>query len=248
MFHVVIFVPYFMGERSRDEARLGGGEVVEPALSEGTQQDLMSVLYAELAKRVAAAPTPRVQAGDCVSTLGVVAGLQRRGLDLEMVWLDAHGDFNTWETTPSGFLGGMPLAMMVGLGEQTIVEAIGVRPLRPDRILLVGARDLDPGERDNLAAAGVTRLTLEEAAQQVPPAGQLYVHLDLDLVDPAEMPALDYPAPGGPSVDRVRALLGHLFSSGRVAAFSVVGWNPNLPGADRARGAATRLVGDLLSG
>jgi arginase len=235
-----------MGERSRDEARLGAGEVVEPPLSDGTLQDLMSVLYAELADRVAGKPDPRVQAGDCVSTLGVVAGLQRRGLDVGMVWLDAHGDFNTWETTPSGFLGGMPLAMMVGLGEQTIVNAIDLRPLRPDRILLVGARDLDPGERDNLAAASVSQLTLEEAAEQVPPAGQLYVHLDLDLVDPMEMPALDYPAPGGPSVDRVRALLDHLFGSGQVAAFSVVGWNPILPGADRAREAAMRLVGDLL--
>jgi arginase family enzyme len=62
------------------------------------------------------------------------------------------------------------------------------------------------------------------------------------------MPALDYPAPGGPSVDNVRALLDRLFGSGRVIVFSVVGWNPKLPGADRARRAAMRLVGDLLTG
>src|SRR2546430_13730121 len=54
---------------------------------------------------------------------------------------DAHGDFNTWETTRSGFLGGMPLAMLAGLGEQTIVEALGVRPVAASRILLAGARD-----------------------------------------------------------------------------------------------------------
>src|SRR3979490_501693 len=124
----MIFVPYFIGARPRDAAQLAPAEVVEPALPDGSPQERLGVLYNELARRVRDAEEPRVQVGDCTASLGVVAGLQARGVDPAVIWLDAHGDFNTWETTPSGFLGGMPLAMLAGLGEQTIVEAVGLRP------------------------------------------------------------------------------------------------------------------------
>jgi len=243
----VIFVPYFIGERSRDGARLAGGEIVEPALPDGTPQDRMAVLYAELARLVAATEAARVQAGDCVAALGVVAGLQRRGIDPFVVWLDAHGDFNTWETTPSGFLGGMPLAMMVGFGEQSIVERLGLRPVAPDRVWLVGARDLDPGERDSLARLDVRQLTVERLAEAPPPEGPLYVHLDIDLVALDEMPAVNYPAPGGPSSTAVRLALDHLLATGRVAALSVTSWDPGQPGAGRSLDTARRLLGDLLA-
>jgi len=244
----MIFVPYFMGERSRDGARLAdGGDPVEPPLPDASPLERMGALYAGLADRVAASAGARVQAGDCVAALGIVAGLQRRGTDPHVVWLDAHGDFNTWETTPSGFLGGMPLAMMVGLGEPAIADAVGLRRLAPERVWLVGARDLDPGERENVASAGFRQLGVEELAQLEPPAGPLHVHLDVDLLDPAEMPALDYPAPGGPTSAAVRAALDHLLATGRVAALSFVGWNPALPGADRAREVAAGMVGDLLA-
>jgi hypothetical protein len=171
-----------MSERSRDGARLAGGEVVAPELPDAGTQSRLAALYKALAARVEASERPRVQAGDCVAALGVAAGLQRRGVDFHLVWLDAHGDFNTWETTPSGFLGGMPLAMLAGLGEQTIVQVLGAQPLAVSRILLVGARDVDPGERDNLDAAGVARVTVEDLPAQAPPPGPLYVHLDIDVV------------------------------------------------------------------
>jgi arginase len=243
----VIFVPHFIGERSRDGARLAAGEVVAPDLPESGAQRRLAVLYEDLAARVAASPRPRVQAGDCVATLGVAAGLQRRGIDFHLVWLDAHGDFNTWETTPSGFLGGMPLAMLAGLGEQTIVRALGIEPLAAGRILLAGARDLDPGERENLGRAGVPQATVTDLPALPPPDGPLYVHLDLDVVDTGEMPAVNYPAPGGPSAAAVRQALDHLFATGRVAALSVTCWDPSLAGAERSRATAELLVGDLLS-
>jgi arginase len=240
----MIFVPHFIGERSRDGARLADGELVAPSLpAEGAQRRL-AVLYEELAARVAASERPRVQAGDCVATLGVAAGLQRRGVDFHLVWLDAHGDFNTWETTPSGFLGGMPLAMLAGLGEQTIVEALGVEPLEAGRIVLAGARDLDQGERENLDRTAIPRADVEELT---PPDGPLYVHLDLDVVTTEEMPAVNYPAPGGPGAREVRRALDRLFATGRVAALSVTCWDPALPGADRSRATAESLVADLLA-
>jgi arginase len=242
----MIFVPYFIGDRTRDGARLGDGEIVQAYLPAAGAQRRLAVLYEALAATVAATRRPRVQAGDCVATLGVAAGLQRRGVDFTLVWLDAHGDFNTWETTPSGFLGGMPLAMLAGLGEQTIMETLMVRPIAASRILLVGARDLDPGERENLAAAGIRQVTVEDLPALAPPDGPLYVHLDLDVVATDEMPAVNYPAAGGPSAAAVRRALDHLFGTRRVAALSVTCWDPALEGAERSRTTAESLVGDLL--
>ena len=245
MLRGMIFVPYFIGRRGRQAARLGGGEVVEPELpSAGTDQERLGVLNEALAGRVRAASAPTgVQVGDCTSTLGVAAGLERRGVAATLVWLDAHGDFNTWETTPSGFLGGMPLAMIAGLGEQTVVEAIGLTPLRAGRILLVGARDLDPGERVNLERTGVRQVAMDELE---PPEGPLYVHLDIDLIDPDEMPAVNYPAPGGPTAAEVRGALERLFATGRVEAFSLTGWDPEKPGAERSRATAAAVVAGFL--
>ena len=83
----------------------------------------MSILHKEIAKHVSAALTggslPVSIAGDCCTAIGVMAGLQKARIQPLFIWFDAHGDFNTWETTPSGFLGGMPLAMIAGMGEQS---------------------------------------------------------------------------------------------------------------------------------
>jgi arginase len=80
-------------------------------------------------------------AGDCCTSLGVAAGLLAAGIDPTLIWFDAHGDFNTWETTPSGFLGGMPLAMLAGRGEQTIVHGVGLKNLEESNIYLADARE-----------------------------------------------------------------------------------------------------------
>ena len=242
----MIFVPYFIGSRTREGAQLAPADVVLPPLPGGPAQARMGVLYAELARRVAASEQPRVQVGDCVAALGVMAGLQARGLDPAVVWLDAHGDFNTWETTPSGFLGGMPLAMMAGLGEQTIVEAVDLRPVAGRRMVLVGARDLDPGEDSNLEGAGVRLAEVEELSASDLPEGPIYLHLDCDLVLIEEMPAVNYPAPGGPEAAAVRDALERVFATGRVAAFSFTGWDPNLPGAEIAAATSHGITQGLL--
>jgi len=242
----VIFVPYFIGSRTREAAQLAAAEVLKPPLPGGAPQGRLGVLYAELARRVQASAEPRVQVGDCVAALGVMAGLQAQGGDPAIVWLDAHGDFNTWETTPSGFLGGMPLAMLAGLGEQTIVEAVDLRPVEGRRILLVGARDLDPGEDTNLEQAGVRQVEVEDVAAGDLPEGPIYLHLDCDLVVIEEMPAVNYPAAGGPGAGAVRDALERVFDTGRVVAFSFTGWDPNLPGAEIAASTSRSLTKGLL--
>lgn len=238
----VLSVPYFMGER------MDGFAVPEPHdeltvdLPDGKPTERMAALYRQVAQWVADHPgVPVVYAGDCVSIIGVLAGLQRGGTEPVLVFFDAHGDFHTWETTPSQFIGGMPLAMTTGRGEQTVVEGAGLRPL-PDRdVVLVDGRDLDPGEDTALAASGVTVAPVGSVVVAIPPARPLYVHVDVDVVDPEDMPAVNYPAPGGPGLGVVADAVARLARTGRVEAFSVSSWNPALPDADVAA-KATRFI------
>jgi arginase len=212
----------------------------------------MAALYRPLADFVAGTidqgERPVSLAGDCCTTIGVLAGLQRAGLNPNLIWFDAHGDFNTWETTPSGFLGGMPLAMLAGLGEQTICQEIGLKPQPDDQIILSDGRDLDPGERALLDASAVTHVAqVEQLMTQTLPDGPLYVHFDTDLIDPAESPAMDYATPGGPSVATAERLFRYLARTGRVAAVSMCCWNPELAGAGRSRQVSMKLLAALLS-
>ena len=196
-------------------------ETLAPALPDGDPQHRMAALYSSLADWVTISDNPVVYAGDCVSIIGVLAGLERKGIHPTLIFFDAHGDFNTWETSPSGFIGGMPLAMVTGRGEQTIVAGTGLTPLPDDRVILVDGRDLDPGEDSAVAESGIAHVTVDTIAHSLPPEGPLYVHVDGDVVDPGEMPAMNYPAADGPSLHAVRMAMIHLATTGRVVAFSV---------------------------
>lgn len=244
----VIAVPYFMGETMPGFEAPEPHETLTPPLPDVDTQHRMAVLYRHLANRVAVVEKPIVYAGDCVSTIGVLAGLEQKGIYPTLVFLDAHGDFNTWETTSSGFIGGMPLAMLTGRGEQTIVAGAGLSPLPDGRVILVDGRDLDPGEDVALAESRITHITLDALAHSIPADGPLYVHVDGDVVDPGEMPAMNYPAADGPSLSEVRMAMVHLAATGQVVAFSVSTWNPQLPGADVAAAATRRLAAPFLSG
>jgi len=244
----VIKVPYFLGQPMEGFEAPEPFHLVAPELPSGSAQERMAHLFRQLAQEVAARDNPIVYAGDCVATIGVLAGLQSKGVEATLVFFDAHGDFNTSETTPSGFLGGMPLAMLTGRGEQTIVDGAGLRPLDDERVVHVGARDLDPGEDEALAGSGVTVVSVDGLANTDLPSGPLYVHVDVDVVDPHELPAVNYPVPGGPSLADTHAALVRLAATGRVVAFSISSWNPVLPRADQAAAATLRLAGPFLAG
>lgn len=231
-----ILTPYFLDEYDPEIAPLAAEDwrVIEPQLPESEMTVRMSAIHRSLAGEVAAAlaagERPVAISGDCCATLGVMAGLQQAGLSPTLIWFDAHGDFNTLETTPSGFLGGMPLAMAVGLGDQSLVEGAGMRPWPESKVVLTDARDLDPGERENVARSRIVHLAdidlLLDPAHL--PDGPLYVHFDADVIDPAEAPAMNYPAPGGPSSEQVRGVLRTLAATDRVVAVSVSLWEPSL--------------------
>lgn len=238
----IVALPYFMGRPMPDFDVPEPSETLAPALPDGTPLARMGLLYSHLAERVATLKHPISYAGDCVSSIGMLGGLRRQDVHPTLIWFDAHGDFNTPETSPSGFPGGMPLAMITGRGDQTVVDAVGLVPLADERVVLVDGRDLDPGEARAVAASNIAHTSVGDVMENVPPQGPLYVHLDGDIVDPAEMPAMNYPAADGPSLEAVRSALAQVASTGRVVAVSVSSWNPALPGADVAAAATLTLV------
>jgi arginase len=202
--------------------------------------DRLSALYAGLAGAVAAEAgrggRPVVVSGDCMTALGTMSGLQRAGVQAGIVWFDAHGDVQTLETTTSGYLGGLPLRLLMGYRPELIAARLGLRAVPEHQVALVDARDLDPPEVSYLAGAQIRRSEVGELDAAGLPGGPLYVHLDLDVIDSGQLPGLRFPAPGGPSPAQVTGALSALLGTGRVAAIGVAcTWYPGHSAADRIR-------------
>lgn len=245
--------PYFLDQHlSGLEALHQAGWKINQAAPAGTTQvRRIAGVHAGLAslveEAVKAGRRPVSIAGDCCTAMGMLAGLVRSGIDPQLIWFDAHGDFNTWETTPSGFLGGMPLAMLAGLGEQTILELLEIEPLPQEQIILTDARDLDPGEKEQVASSRITHLTDPlELLEKPLPEGPLWVHFDTDVVDPAFVPAQNYPAPGGISPDELGRVFSFLSETGKVAAVSLSSWAPDLPRAEESQRVCLKLLEMLI--
>jgi len=199
-----------------------------------------------------AATFPIVLGGDHSIAIGSVIGcarLERTGL----LWIDAHGDFNTPETSPSGNIHGMPLAALCGLGPKRLVDL--VRPgakLRPEDVVLIGIRDLDEQEKRLMRAAGVTVYTMKEidsrglpqvaaeALQQVGGLSRVHVSFDADVLDPEIAPGVGTPVPGGLTYREAHLLMELLADSGRITSLDLVEVNPIL---DRSNLTANTLVG-----
>jgi arginase len=208
----------------------------------------VTAVHAAIANAISQYPdhTPLIFAPDCVSALGIMKGLERQSPDV--VWLDAHGDFNTPQTTPSGFLGGMPLAALVGRGNEALMQGLQLVPISESRVTLSDARNLDPGESQLLQSSAVTHLNLISDLEKVNWSGKpVYLHLDTDVVDPTDMPTLHYPEPNGPSLEAVASVVKHIARSSRLVGAYISLWDGRLPGADKAREATFHLVRALVS-
>jgi arginase len=169
-------------------------------------------------------------AGTCGAELGPVGYLNARYRgDLAVVWLDAHGDLNTPETSPSAHFHGMVLRTLLGAGPEALVRLLP-RRLSPNQIILAGVRDLDRDEIVFVSDTAVTRLSPadllvpDRVSGRVRAAGftKVYVHLDLDVLDPVEFPDSLMRTPGGPTVDQVVDTIRHLDATFDVVGFSVV--------------------------
>jgi len=205
----------------------------EPQLQGDDKQSRMSVLHGQIArfteKIVSQGDLPVSIAGDCCAAIGVLAGLQRADVHPTLLWFDAHGDFNTWETSPGGFLGGMPLAMLVGRGEQTLLRNIGLRPIPEEQVILTDARDLDPGEFELVGQSNIQHiLDINRLFEIDFSAHALYIHFDTDIIDPTAAPAMNYPVKGGTSPDVLSEIFHFLKNTAQICAVSMSSWNPIL--------------------
>ena len=227
----VLLTPFLLDRPAPALRRLAGPDTwINPATpGDGPTLKRIATIHESLAaavhETVRAGQRPVSIAGDCFAPLGVLAGLERAGLAPRLLWLDAHGDFNTTETTPSGFLGGMPLAMLVGRGDTTVTETLGKRFMPESDILLSDARDLDPGEALALESSNVRRFATLAELKKVPLGDRpLHVHLDVDVMSLEDVPAVSYPARGGPRLSELLELGRHLAATSRPAAFSMTLW------------------------
>ncbi|MCK7622803.1 arginase family protein [Streptomyces sp. RS10V-4] len=195
----------------------------------------------------------RTAGGDCGSELGPVSrAVARHGDELAVVWFDAHADLNTPQSSPSGGFHGMVLRTLLGQGPAELVPPPG-RRLAARQVVLAGVRALDAGERRFAAEAGLASLPVAGladpgrlvAAVAATGARRVYVHLDLDVLDPGHVPGLSCPEPGGLHPDRLAAALDALAGAFPVAGFGVTEYAPadggGGRGADGSRGAEAVL-------
>jgi arginase len=230
--------PFYLGEKmpSLEIARefspaVGAWRIAEPDLPAGNPQARMGALYSHLAELSAAdiraGRLPVVLSGDCIASLGMLGGLQRAGLSPLLIWLDSHGDFNTWETSPSGYLGGMPLAMLTGRGEQTMPRAIGLKAQADEDIILADGRNLDPQEAQALAKSAVIHLPkLDYLPAYDLPEQPIYLHIDVDIINPLDLPAVGFVSPGGARLESFKRVLLELAQTGAITAISISAWDP----------------------
>lgn len=182
-----------------------------------------------------------VLGGDCTLAAGAVGGARAAlGKPVGLVYLDANADLNTPETTPSGRLHGMALALAIGRGPREVLDAAGPVPaVQPDHVALVGFRELDPGERKALGDLGLAlpamaarRLGMRATAALALDAvanedGPLVVHLDVDVIDPVELPAKGSHTEGQAlSLAEVSDLVTALVASPRTVALEVAEYQP----------------------
>lgn len=255
-----ILTPYYMGRRApgMDDLARGGwivnrrtDEPVTGLLPLPEQYRRLGALLTPLRDAVAGAVRagrrPVSIAGDCMAPIGVLAGLQEAGVIPTLFWFDAHGDFNTWETSPSGFIVGMPLAQIVGRGDQHLLEETGLKPFPERRVILAGVRDFDPGEDEAVAASEVTNVErVTDLLSGDLPDGPLYVHVDADILDPTVAPAMYFRSPGGPDPDMLRRVFERLAATGRLVAASISTWAPELDHDGRSRAASLELLAGLV--
>jgi arginase len=205
--------------------------------------------------------TPLLLGGDHSLAVGSVAGVaefyRRQQQKIGLLWIDAHSDINTPETSPSGNVHGMPLAALMGLGPEPLAGMFGYAPkIAPQNAVLVGVRDIDQAERENLRRAGMTevytmrdidergmRAVMEEALRA---AGRgtagYHVSLDMDWIDPEEAPGVGTPVRGGATYREAHLAMEIIADHGRLLSFEIVEVNPVIDEHNRTADLAVELA------
>jgi arginase len=210
-------------------------------------------LAAVIRDTIAAGRLPLILSGDCNASLGVTAGLGAQST--AVVWLDAHGDFNTPETSPSGYLDGMPLALTTGLCfRDQVWDRLGSDCVPEAHVVHGGGRDFDDGERRNLSASRLAVIPAAELVRQGArealwpvlqklrrgrrldrrpgepgPLTEVYLHVDIDVLGEDYAPAVGFPAPGGLRPAELADVIAFVGASLRIRAVTLSGMDPQRP-------------------
>jgi arginase len=197
---------------------------------------------------------PLVLGGDHSIAMGTIAGLLDAKQHTGVLWVDAHGDINTPETSPSGNVHGMPVATMLGLGGLGARLGWTERALDPRRVVLFGTRTLDAGERRTVREQGVRMFTmseidqrgikacLDEATDRLQGPGGIHISFDIDAVDPLEAPGVGTPWPGGLTYREAHLAMEVLAATGEVASMELVEVNPIADHENRTGKLAAELI------
>lgn len=202
---------------------------------------------------------PLLLGGDHSIGIGAVGGAALLGRRVGLIWLDAHGDFNTDRTTPSGNIHGMALAAAVGRGHPNLLAAWPEAPFVAESdVWLIGTRDLDLEERQAIkdsevhvaSMSDVDRLRMQTVMDQALAAlaevDHLHVSIDLDVIDPKEAPGVGTPVPGGITYREAHLAMELIAKSGRLGSLSVVEVNPILDDHNRTGQMAAGLIASAL--
>jgi len=217
--------------------------------------------HAELVlKTLEAGKTPIVLGGDHSVAAGTVAGvaefLRRQNQKLGLLWIDAHSDINTPESSPSGNVHGMPLAAIMGLGPPELANIFGFSPkVAPENCVLVGVRDIDAAEKENVRKAGIEVYTMRDIDERgmravmedaLRAAGRgtagYHVSLDMDWVDPEDAPGVGTPVRGGATYREAHLAMEIIADHGRLTSFEIVEVNPVIDEHNRTADLAVELT------
>jgi arginase len=237
------------------------GDIKLPALKadilEGKIKNLRN--FKDATARIAAVTEPLheericIVGGECSETVGALAGLAEAfGGKPGMLWMDAHGDFNTPETSPSGYIGGMCLAMACGRSPSLDLFGGKPPPLGDERLVHVGSRALDPPEvagftsspaklftAQQVRTSGAKEVAQEAARHLENRSDWVVCHLDVDVIDPRFIPSVNYPEPGGLTIDETATVIRALAATGKLRVLELVSYNAT---KDRGGSSAKKLV------
>jgi arginase len=212
-------------------------------------------------KSLEAGYTPLVLGGDHSLAAGTVSGAaefyRRKDERIGLIWVDAHSDINTPETSPSGNVHGMPLAALLGLGPSELANIYNFSPkIRPENCVLIGVRDIDQTEKDNIRRAGMTEVytmrdidergmrTVIEEALRIAGRGTAgyHVSLDMDWIDPEDAPGVGTPVRGGATYREAHLAMEIIADHGRMTSFEIVEVNPVIDEHNRTADLAVKLA------
>ena len=196
--------------------------------------------------------------GDHSASIGSIGGLTH-DQECGIIWIDAHGDYNTPETSQSRNIHGMALSILLGRGPQELVD-VGRKgaKLKPENVVLIGVRDLDPVEKRNLKESGCSIFTmrdidelgmhgvLRQALDQLARFKRLHLSLDMDSIDPNEAPGVGTPVPGGLSYREAQLLMETICDTDRLQSLDIMETNPILDVSNRTAQVAVSLVASLF--